>query len=213
MRRPGIGAMTAAAGAALLVLLSTRLPLWTLEMEAPQYPKGLVLKTYGTGMTGDIRELDILNHYIGMPPIEAPALEVALFPAGIALLAALCLLAPLHRRLHQLAVAGTAIAPVAILADLQWRLYVFGHSLSPTAPIRLKPFTPLVLGDTHMGNFESHGLPSWGLLCLAGAFVLVLFRARTREGRRARPASQARSAAAVVALAALLALPPRDWPR
>ena len=42
--------------------------------------KGLQLYAYGTGMTGDVPELNILNHYIGMPPIEAPALETALFP-------------------------------------------------------------------------------------------------------------------------------------
>ncbi|HEY7501444.1 MAG TPA: hypothetical protein VH740_23180, partial [Vicinamibacterales bacterium] len=69
-RRSALHAATALA-AASLIAAAAWLPLWTLEMEAPQYPKGLRLYAYGTGMTGDLRELNILNHYIGMPPIEA----------------------------------------------------------------------------------------------------------------------------------------------
>ena len=57
--------------------------------------KGLFLHAYGTGMTGDLRELNILNHYIGMPPVEAPAFETSMFPIGIAVLVVLCLLSPL----------------------------------------------------------------------------------------------------------------------
>ena len=41
-------------------------------MRAPQYPRGLRLYAYGTGLAGDVHEINILNHYIGMPPIEAP---------------------------------------------------------------------------------------------------------------------------------------------
>ena len=162
-----------ALGAAALIALSTQLPLWTMKMEAPQYRKGLFLNAYGTGMTGDIRELNILNHYIGMPPIEAPAFETAMFPIGIAVLVVLALASPLHRWIRRLAVFATASVPLVILADLQWRLYTFGHSLNPKAPIRLKPFTPLVIGETEMGNFESHAMVSWGFACLVVAALLL----------------------------------------
>ena len=69
--------------AAALVALASQLPLWSMTMRAPQYPKGLRLYAYGSGMTGDLRELTILNHYIGIPPVEAPTLETALFPIVI----------------------------------------------------------------------------------------------------------------------------------
>ena len=128
-------------------------------MEAPQYPKGLHLHAYGTGMTGDVRELNILNHYIGMPPIEAPALETAMFPIGIALLVALCLLSPLHRWLRR---AGARRrwprCRIGILADLQWRLYTFGHSLNPDGADPAEAVhARSCIGATQMGNFESHG--------------------------------------------------------
>jgi nitrous oxidase accessory protein len=191
--------------AALLVAAASQLPLWSMTMKAPQYPKGLHLYAYGTGMAGDLRELNILNHYIGMPPIEAPALETGLFPIGIMVVALLCLLAPLHRWLLRLAVVALLGMPLAILADLQWRLYEFGHTLNPTAPIRLKPFTPLVIGPTQMGNFDSSAMVSTGFICLvAAAVVLLLGNRLANRGRTSSSSAPARMAAV---FAGLLLLP------
>jgi nitrous oxidase accessory protein len=192
----------AAVLAAALVALSTQLPLWSLTMEAPQYRKGLHVYAYGTHMTGDLRELGILNHYIGMPPIEPPAFETQMFPIGIAVLVALCLLSPAHRWLRRAAVAATAAVPVTVLADLQWRLYEFGHTLNPKAPIRLPPFTPLVIGETHMGNFESTGMVSWGFVCLVSAALVLWLAGRIsrRQLRQARPGSSAARLAAMLTL-------------
>jgi nitrous oxidase accessory protein len=152
-------------------------------------------------MVGDVRELNILNHYIGMRPIEMPALETALYPIGILALVALCLAAPFHRYVRRFAVAGLALTPLVILGDLQRWLYVFGHSLDPHAPIRLKPFTPLVLGSSRMGNFESCGLPGTALLCLAAAAILLAFsdRLARRFGRRAHAVPTAHRHAAIAA--------------
>jgi nitrous oxidase accessory protein len=199
----------ASLAAAALVALSTQLPLWTMTMRAPQYPKGLRLHAYGTGMTGDVRELNILNHYIGMPPIEAPAFETAMFPIGIAVLVVLCLVSPLNRWLRRLAVLGAAVVPVVILADLQWRLYTFGHTLNPKAPIRLKAFTPLVLGDTAMGNFISSAMVSWGFACLAGAALILFLSGRVSrrfEGHTVVPPGHRATAKAAV-LAAFILFP------
>ena len=195
-----------AVAAAALIVASTALPLWSMKMEAPQYRHGLFLHVYGTGMTGDIKELNILNHYIGMPPIEAPRLETQLFPIGIAVLIGLALAAPLHRWIRRVAAVATAVVPVSILADLQWRLYEFGHSLDPKAPIRLKPFTPLVLGESHMGNFESHAMVSWGFAGLAVAAMLLILADRigARFERRERKTTRARDRAAIAAAVTLL---------
>jgi copper chaperone NosL len=49
-----------------------------MELEAPQYPNGLFLTAYVNHLTGDVREIDGLNHYIGMRPLgEAAAFERA----------------------------------------------------------------------------------------------------------------------------------------
>ena len=99
-------------GAAALLAWGATLPLWTLTMRAPQYPKGLRLHAYGTSMTGDVAELNILNHYIGMPPIEIPAFETAVFPFAIAALVLLCLLSPFHRWLRWMAIVAAAATPI-----------------------------------------------------------------------------------------------------
>ena len=205
MTRGALVRTLAAIGAAGLVWLAADLPLWSMTMRAPQYPKGLRLEAYGTGMTGDLKELNILNHYIGMPPLDpAPALETKLFPIGIAALIVLCLASPFHRWLGRLAMGATIATPLGVLVDLQWWLYTYGHSLNPTAPIRLPPFTPLVIGWSKMGNFESTSMISTGIFCILGA-ALLLF-AGGWISRRLMPAAVAwlpRTVAATVVIGAL----------
>jgi len=195
--------------AAAFVALAGWLPLWSMTMRAPQYPKGLRLYAFGGGMTGDVRELNILNHYIGMPPIAAPSLETAIFPFGIGLLIVLCLLAPVHAWLRRAAIAAAVLVPLGIVADLQWRLYDFGHTLNPTAPIRLKPFTPLVLGQTKMGNFVSTGTISWGTLCLLAAAVILWLAGRApRRLHTTSGAVDVRRAAGIAAVLTIVVLTP-----
>lgn len=206
MTRGALVRTLAAIGAAGLVWIAADLPLWSMTMNAPQYPKGLRIEAYGSGMTGDLKELNILNHYIGMPPLDpAPALETKLFPIGIAALIVLCLASPFHRWLRRLAVAATIAMPLGVLADLQWWLYDYGHSLAPKAPIRLDPFTPLVIGSSKMGNFESTSMVSTGILCILAAGLLLF--AGGWLSRRMAPAALGgvpRTVAAALAMAAFL---------
>ena len=62
--------------AAVLTLAVYFLPLWNLTMFAPQYPHGLQLDIYDHGLVGgnggqDIKEINLLNHYIGMRDLVA----------------------------------------------------------------------------------------------------------------------------------------------
>ena len=200
MTRARVARTAAGLVAAALAALSTVLPLWSMTMRAPQYPRGLHLHAYGTSLSGDVHEINILNHYIGMPAIEAPALETALFPAGIGALVLICLLSPLHPWLRRLAIAATTAVPVMIIADLQWRLYTFGHSLNPKAPIRLEPFTPLVIGETAMGNFVSTGMVSWGFGCIVAASLVLLLGSRLGTRWTSRPTPVSRIDPAIAAL-------------
>src|SRR5262245_4250661 len=206
MRRVERASFGSALAAAALVVLSTSLPLWSMTMKAPQYPKGLRLDAYGTRMVGGLRGLNLLNHYIGLPPIAMPELATTLYPVGIVALATLCLLARVHRHLRRLAIAALALTPVVMLADLQRWLYVFGHSLDPRAPIRLKPFTPIVIGTSTMGNFQSWAMVGSGVLCLAAAVLVLMFSDRVvahfRHRTDAIPAARRR--AAVAALTTLM---------
>ena len=58
-------------GAAVLLVTAQFLPLWNLTMFAPQYAHGLELNIHSSTLVGghggqDIKEINLLNHYIGM---------------------------------------------------------------------------------------------------------------------------------------------------
>src|SRR5512139_3596138 len=60
--------------AAACLVVTYFLPLWNLTMFAPQYPNGLRMDIYSYKLAGgnggqDIREINVLNHYIGMRDI------------------------------------------------------------------------------------------------------------------------------------------------
>src|SRR5215813_8115315 len=82
-----------AAAAALLLLASLRLPLWHMRLEAPQYrdEEALKIAVFSNRYGGDMREISVLNQYIGvhvpasLPQFAwLPALLVGAAAAGIA---------------------------------------------------------------------------------------------------------------------------------
>src|SRR5215813_995446 len=56
------------AAAALLLLASLRLPLWHMRLEAPQYrnEEALKIAVFPNRYGGDMREISVLNQYIGV---------------------------------------------------------------------------------------------------------------------------------------------------
>ncbi|RYZ48091.1 MAG: hypothetical protein EOP49_19585, partial [Sphingobacteriales bacterium] len=61
--------------ASLLMIGGFILPVWSIELQAPQYPEGLGMKIWIDKLSGDISIINGLNHYIGMKHIDA-----AMFP-------------------------------------------------------------------------------------------------------------------------------------
>jgi nitrous oxidase accessory protein len=162
--------LASAAGLALLLLAAgALLPLWSMTLYAPQYVHGLRLTIEGRGVRGDVDELNALNHYIGMPPIRQEDIpEARLFYPAVAAIGAGLLLVPFvpWRPFRWLVLVGAWALPLTFLADLQWRLHTFGHSLDPKAAFRLPLFTPKVLGPTVVMNFNVMAIPGAGLLLL-----------------------------------------------
>src|SRR5688500_18611326 len=66
-RQTILGLAFAAIAAGLLVA-SLKLPLWKMHMEAPQYrdEEALRVTVYPNAMKGDLREISVLNQYIGV---------------------------------------------------------------------------------------------------------------------------------------------------
>jgi len=166
-----------ALGAAALVVFAAFLPLWQMTLNAPQYPQGLHLVAYGTAMEGDLREINALNHYVGVKPIEPDAvLELKLFPYAIGALVlvvgASAFVAP-RRWLRSLIALTVWAVPLGLLADMQWWLYRYGHDLDETAALRLEPFTPKVVGSTEVMNFHTDTMVGIGFWVMTAAALLV----------------------------------------
>ncbi len=166
--------------AAALLTVACFLPLWTMNLIAPQYPAGLELVAYGTTMKGDLSEINALNHYVGIKAIEPEnVFELQAFPYAMAVVIGLLVFAGFQPRWRNLPVRwiarGLAIAvPVGFLIDLQYWLYRYGHDLDRSAPLRIPEFTPNVLGTTRVINFHTEAMVSWGFwLMVAAALVLV----------------------------------------
>ena len=84
--------------AGVLLAASLRLPLWRIALTAPQYPEGLGLQIGAGTIAGatpqDLGNINELNHYIGMRPIDPGALpELRILPWLLASLAVLALIA------------------------------------------------------------------------------------------------------------------------
>jgi copper chaperone NosL len=165
--------------AAVLLMISIVTPYWKMTLLAPQYPGGLQMQAYLNHLEGDVREIDGLNHYIGMRPLgEAAQLERSLSIIGISVLALLVLGAiTVHNRWAALLVLPALLFPAIFLIDLHLWMSHFGQNLDPHAPLSaaIKPFTPPVLGEGKVGQFRTVAGPDVGLVLamIASAVILV----------------------------------------
>src|SRR4051794_12675712 len=76
-----------------LLLAALALPLWRIQLVAPQYPEGLGMEIHARTVRGateqDLGNINELNHYIGMKAIEPAQIpELRVIPWLIAGLAA-----------------------------------------------------------------------------------------------------------------------------
>jgi copper chaperone NosL len=168
--------------AAALVLVAAQMPLWEMELRAPQYPQGLGLSAYGDRLEGDLGEINSLNHYIGVAAIEPEAiLELKLFPYLVGALMVTLMVGGVvarHRVVRALVALSVWAFAIGFLADVQWWLYRTGHELDREAPMRAlvtDGFTPRVLGETQVINFHSEATVAAGFWLIIAAAVLVSF--------------------------------------
>lgn len=188
------------------LLLAFTAPLWNISMKAPQYPQGLSLDIYAHKVEGgnegrDIPEINTLNHYIGMAPINRAALsDLDWIPFALGVLFILTLrVAAIGnvRSLIDLAVI-TLYFSLFSFARFVYKLYVLGHDLDPKAPMTIEPFMPAVLGTKQIANFTVTSAPRTAsiymaifALGVAGMTVWHLAVGRI-EARRAAAAGRAR---------------------
>lgn len=165
---------------AVLVLIPAFIfPLWNMTFTSNQYPDGLRLTIYAYQLEGaktagrdDLREINSLNHYIGMRPLlESDFSEFTWLPFAIGGLMILSLRAMVLGKMSKLADVFVLFSWFGIFSfwSFYHRLYMYGHNLDPQAAIKVPPFTPPLLGTEQVGNFAVRSYPD------IASFALILF--------------------------------------
>ena len=180
-------------------------PIWWVALKAPNYPAetfpdGIRIhfhvngvfngctsqdapKAGQTAAWGDeeggldcVHEMNVINHFIGMEPIEkGAALEIKAAPylfglVAVMLLAFLVYTGPLW---WVLPLSGIVI-PVAFVVDYSAWLWWFGHHLREWAAFSVKPFMPTVFGDGQVAQFTTYSYPHYGFGLLCGGAICLL---------------------------------------
>jgi copper chaperone NosL len=194
---------------ALLLGLTFLFPLWRIELWAPQYPEGLYMDIWSSKITGDFRNINILNHYIGMKAIEPEGIaELKYFPLILGLFMASGLaIAALGRRLG-LYIWATVLMLFATGAFYDFYLwgYEYGHELSPDAAIKLEgmSYSPPLIGSKEILNISAGSWPALGGIGVAIAIGLTAITVFLELRTRRHPLTGTGAVAAIPLILALL---------
>jgi copper chaperone NosL len=184
-RRLGRGARAAIFAAALLLGALYVLPIWNIRLVAPQYPEGLGMQIRLHTVTGatptDLQNINGLNHYIGMQPIEPDAIqELRYMPwivAGLMITGMVVALAARRRAAMGWAVLYAAVAIAGLVDFWRWE-YDYGHHLDFAHAIIKVPgmdYQPPLIGSRQLLNFTASSWPGAGGWIAAASLALVVW--------------------------------------
>lgn len=174
-------------------------PMWWVSLTAPNYPAdtypdGVRIHMHWNRVANGCRgaeraevaddlgldcveEMNTINHYIGMEPIERGAqLEFAAAPYLFAAFGLMLVVLMFYSGPFWWLLALPAVAlPIAFIADFAFWLWWFGHNLRPWAAFTVKPFMPTVLGEGLVAQFSTFAYPHYGMaLSLGSALCIAL---------------------------------------
>lgn len=170
---------------AVIALLSAYFfPLWNMSFYSNQYTDGLVLHIYSYQLEGgktpnrdDLREINSLNHYIGMRPLlESDFSEFTWVPLVVGLLIILALRAMVIGKMSNLVDVFVIFVYFGLFSmwSFYHRLYMYAHNLDPTASIKVPPFTPPFFGSKQIANFTVNSFPGIGSYAFFAFAILLL---------------------------------------
>lgn len=166
-------------------------PLWRILLWAPQYPEGLEMKIWIDNLSGDVKIISALNHYIGMRHIE-----VSMFPEFgymtyiVGVIIALGLLAAAWgKRVGLIGFLGILIitGATALIDFYRWG-YDYGHNLDPNAAIKVEgmSYQPPVIGTKVLLNFTAFSGPDTGgwIFVATGGLLIILLLVEIRWNKK-----------------------------
>ena len=125
---------------AIALLMVLILPIWRIELNAPQYPEGLMMLIFANKLGGSVDIINGLNHYIGMKTLhEKDFIEFQVIPGIIIFFSVFFMLAAFvgkRKLMNVLLVCFLLFGIIAMIDFWRWE-YQYGHDLNPDAAIRI----------------------------------------------------------------------------
>ncbi len=165
-------------GLALIAVLFV--PMWKIDLVAPQYPEGLMLLIYPHKLGGNVDIINGLNHYIGMKTLHTEDfIEFTLLPYIIGFFALLFIVTGIIARrklLYLLTVLFVSFGVLAMYDFWRWE-YNYGHNLDPDAAIIVPgmAYQPPLIGFKQLLNFGAYSMPDIGGWIFIAVGTIVLF--------------------------------------
>jgi copper chaperone NosL len=182
--------------AVLSMLGAYRLPMWEIQLWAPQYPEGLNMKIWLDHLSGDFDIINGLNHYIGMALIKEemfPEFKFMGYALGFLIFMGLLPVIIGRRIFLQVFVAILFMAAALGLWDFYSWGHQYGHNLDPKAAISVPGMTydPPIIGYKNLLNFTAYSGPDKGgwILIVAGGIAVALLVWEFWRTRKARSAN------------------------
>ena len=164
-----------------LFFASLWFPMWRIELEAPQYPEGLVLQLHANKIGGDVAIINGLNHYIGMKTLHTedfPEFTILPYIFGFFGLFALAMVFIAKRKgVIILLLSFLLFGFLAGVDFYRWN-YEYGHNLDPNAAIVVPgmAYQPPLIGYKQLLNFGAYSIPDIGgwMLVAAGLLLFII---------------------------------------
>lgn len=152
---------------AIMLIIVLFVPLWRIDLIAPQYPEGLALKIFPSKLAGDVEIINGLNHYIGMKTLHTDDfIEFTVLPWLIVFFAGLMLLVAVINKKSMLYFATILFILFGLISLYDfWRWeYNYGHDLDPNAAIQVPgmAYQPPLIGSKQLLNFIAFSAPMHG---------------------------------------------------
>jgi len=164
-------------GLGLIVVLFV--PMWRIELDAPQYPEGLMMQIYANKLAGNVDIINGLNHYIGMKTLHADDfIEFKVLPVIIVFFALFFVAAAIvatRRLTNILCVLFVSFGVIAMIDFWRWE-YDYGHNLNPDAAIIVPgmAYQPPLIGFKQLLNFGAYSIPDIGGWIFIGVGAILV---------------------------------------
>ena len=161
-------------------------PLWNITLEAPQYPTSLGMDIHISKFSDthefDIKNINLMNHYVGMQYIPTTIPEFKIFPWVIGIMVVLGVLIGFmgNYKLIMVWFVIMSLLGIAGMYDFYLWEHDYGHNLNPKAIMKftnpdgsIMGFQPPLFGTKHILNFTAHSYPRTGAYIMFTGMLLT----------------------------------------